>query len=167
MHSGRRKIAARKTPVSRRTGRALFRCAHGRVCNQGPGEGEGFRPDLDVDPRDLPADIRWDLRRIRPFGARQEVPSAQFLREDGLARPVLPLHKDGADEEKLADLLRAELPVSLTVARSIVETGDDTVFIPWLHAALPPLKARLEAASRSATVEADRMHFADMALHVG
>jgi hypothetical protein len=58
------------------------------------------------------------------------------------------------------------LPVSPTVARAIVETGDDTVFIPWLQAALPPLKARLDSASRSATTEADRLHFADMAVQV-
>jgi hypothetical protein len=74
--------------------------------------------------------------------------------------------KGGADEKKLADALRAELPVSPTVARAIVETGDDTVFIPWLQAALPPLKARLDSASRSATTEADRLHFADMAVQV-
>jgi hypothetical protein len=47
-----------------------------------------------------------------------------------------------------------------------VETGDDTVFIPLLPAALPPLKTRLEAASRSATAEAARLHFADMVLQV-
>jgi len=75
--------------------------------------------------------------------------------------------KGGADEQKQADALRAELPVSPAVARAIVETGDDTVFIPWLHASLPPLRARLEAASRSAAAETDRLHFADMALQVG
>jgi len=75
--------------------------------------------------------------------------------------------KGGADEKKLAELLQAELPVSPAAARAIVETGDDTVFIPWLHSNLPPLKARLEAASRSASAEADRLHFADMAVQVG
>jgi len=48
----------------------------------------------------------------------------------------------------------------------MVESGDDTIFIPWLHAALPPLKTRLEAASRSATAESDHLHFADMAVQV-
>jgi hypothetical protein len=47
-----------------------------------------------------------------------------------------------------------------------VETGDDTVFIPWLRASLPPLKARLEAAARSAAAETDRLHYADMAVQV-
>ncbi len=75
--------------------------------------------------------------------------------------------KGGADEKKMADMLRAELPVSPAAAQAIVETGDDTVFIPWLHAYLPTLKTRLEAASRSANAEADRLHFADMALQVG
>jgi hypothetical protein len=36
-----------------------------------------------------------------------------------------------------------------------------------MHASLPALKIRLEAASRSATAEADRLHYADMALQVG
>jgi hypothetical protein len=75
--------------------------------------------------------------------------------------------KGGADEKKLAELLLTEAPLSPAAARAIVESGDDTVFIPWLHAALPPLKARLEAASRSASNEADRLHYADMALQVG
>jgi len=75
--------------------------------------------------------------------------------------------KDGVDEKKQADALRAELPVSPAVARAVVETGDDTVFIPWLRASLPPLKARLEAAARSAAAETDRLHFAGMAVQVG
>jgi hypothetical protein len=57
--------------------------------------------------------------------------------------------------------------LSPAVARALVETGDDTVFIPWLRASLPPLKTRLEAASRSAKDEADRLHYADMAVQVG
>lgn len=64
-------------------------------------------------------------------------------------------------------MLQGEAPVSPAAARAIVESGDDTVFIPWLHAALPPLKARLEAASRNASAEHDRLHFADMAVQVG
>jgi hypothetical protein len=67
----------------------------------------------------------------------------------------------------MADALRAQLPISPAIARTLVETGDDTVFIPWLHASLPPLKARLEAASRGATAEADRLYYADMAVQVG
>jgi len=75
--------------------------------------------------------------------------------------------KGGADEKKMAEALRAELPLTPAAAQAMVETGDDTVFIPWLHASLPALKTRLEAASRSAVAEADRLHFADMALQVG
>ncbi|MCU0923484.1 MAG: hypothetical protein MUF08_16015 [Burkholderiaceae bacterium] len=62
--------------------------------------------------------------------------------------------------------LRAELPLPPAVARAVVETGDDTLFVPWLLASLPPLKARLEATSRSAAAEADQLHFADMAAQV-
>ncbi len=62
--------------------------------------------------------------------------------------------------------LRAELPLPPAVTRAVVEAGDDTVFVPWLLASLPPLKARLEAASRSAAAASERLHFADMAAQV-
>jgi hypothetical protein len=51
-------------------------------------------------------------------------------------------------------------------ARLQVESGDDTIYIPWLRTYLPDLKARLEAASRTAAGETDRLHFADMAVQV-
>ncbi|HYN60849.1 MAG TPA: zinc-dependent metalloprotease [Rubrivivax sp.] len=111
--------------------------------------------------RDLTAGVWGDLKTSNPTRRalqRGYIEAAKEL--------LTAWSKGGADEKKMADALRGELPVSPTVARAIVETGDDTVFIPWLHAALPPLKARLEAASRSATAEADRLHYADMALQV-
>ena len=112
--------------------------------------------------RDLTAGVWGDLKTSNPTRRalqRGYIEAAKDL--------LTAWSKGGADEKKLADALRGELPVSPTVARAIVETGDDTVFIPWLHAALPPLKARLEAAARSASTEADRLHFADMAVQVG
>ena len=72
-----------------------------------------------------------------------------------------------AAEAAQARALQAELPVSGFAARALVETGDDTVFIPWLRGSLPGLKSRLEAASRSAGSESDRLHFAEMAVQVG
>lgn len=111
--------------------------------------------------RDLTAGVWGDLKASNPTRRalqRGYIEAAKDL--------LTAWSKGGADEKKMADALRGELPVSPTVARAIVETGDDTVFIPWLNAALPPLKARLEAASRNATVEADRLHFADMAVQV-
>ncbi len=96
--------------------------------------------------RDLTAGVWGDLKTSNPTRRalqRGYIEAAKEL--------LTAWSKGGADEKKLADALRAELPVSPTVARAIVETGDDTVFIPWLHAGLPPLKARLEAASRSAS----------------
>jgi hypothetical protein len=60
----------------------------------------------------------------------------------------------------------AVIPMPGPAARALVESGDDTVFIPWLRASLPALKTRLEAASRSAASEADRLHFAEMAVQV-
>jgi hypothetical protein len=112
--------------------------------------------------RDLTAGVWGDLKSSNPTRRalqRGYIEAAKEL--------LTAWSKGGADEKKLADALRAELPVSPTVARAIVETGDDTVFIPWLQAALPPLKARLDSASRSASTEADRLHFADMAVQVG
>ena len=112
--------------------------------------------------RDLTAAVWGDLKSSSP--TRRALQRGYIA----AARELLTAwSKGGADEKKLAELLRAELPVSPAAARAIVESGDDTVFIPWLHAALPPLKARLDAASRSATAEADRLHFADMAVQVG
>jgi len=111
--------------------------------------------------RDLQAGVWGDLKTSSPTRRalqRGYIEAAKEL--------LTAWSKGGADEKKLADGLRAELPVSPTVARAIVETGDDTVFIPWLRASLPTLKARLEAASRSAPNEADRLHFADMAVQV-
>ena len=49
------------------------------------------------------------------------------------------------------------------VAQENLNAMGPHVFIPWLQASLPPLKARLDAASRNATTETDRLHFADMA----
>jgi hypothetical protein len=112
--------------------------------------------------RDLTAGVWGDLKTSSP--TRRALQRGYI---DAAKELLTAWSKGGADEKKLAELLQAELPVSPTVARAIVETGDDTLFIPWLHAALPPLKARLEAASRSATTEADRLHYADMAVQVG
>lgn len=112
--------------------------------------------------RDLNAGVWGDLKTSSPTRRALQRGYIEAARE-----LLTAWSKGGADEKKLAEALRAELPVSPAVARAIVETGDDTVFIPWLHATLPPLKARLEAASRSATAEADRLHFADMAAQVG
>ncbi|MGZ8273174.1 MAG: zinc-dependent metalloprotease [Burkholderiaceae bacterium] len=112
--------------------------------------------------RDLTAGVWGDLKAGNPTRRtlqRGYIEAARTL--------LTAWAKGGADEKAMADALRGELPVSSAAARAMVETGDDTVFIPWLHAALPPLKARLEAASRSATAEADRLHYADMALQVG
>jgi len=111
--------------------------------------------------RDLNAGVWGDLKASNPTRRalqRGYIEAAKEL--------LTAWSKGGVDEKKLGELLQADLPVSTAAVRAIVETGDDTVFIPWLHANLPPLKARLEAASRSASAEADRLHFADMALQV-
>lgn len=53
-----------------------------------------------------------------------------------------------------------------TVARVLVASGEDTVYVPWLRATLPALKERLDAAARAAADEGDRLHFAEMAVQV-
>jgi len=68
----------------------------------------------------------------------------------------------GAEEAAQAAILQAQAQVSPSAARLLVESGDDTVFIPWLRANLADLKYRLDAAAKVASDEADRLHFADM-----
>ena len=111
--------------------------------------------------RDVNAAVWGDLKTSNPTRRALQRGYLQAARD-----LLTAWSQGGADEQKTADALRAQLPVSPAVARALVETGDDTVFVPWLRASLPPLKARLEAASRSATAEADRLHYADMAVQV-
>lgn len=75
--------------------------------------------------------------------------------------------KGGADEAAQAKVLVAALQLPGAAARALVESGDDTVFIPWLRSSLPGLKSRLEAAARSAAGETDRLQFAEMAVQAG
>jgi hypothetical protein len=72
----------------------------------------------------------------------------------------------GAAEAADAKTLQAA-QVGGFAARALVETGDDTLFIPWLRGSLPGLKTRLEAAARGAASEGDRLHFTEMAVQVG
>lgn len=112
--------------------------------------------------RDLQAGVWGDLKTSNP--TRRALQRGYI---DAARELLTAWSKGSADEQKQADGLRAALPLPPAIARAIVESGDDTVFIPWLHASLPALKSRLEAASRGAAAEADRLHFADMALLVG
>ena len=75
--------------------------------------------------------------------------------------------KGGAGEAAEAKAVIDVLPMSGSSARALVETGDDSVFIPWLRNSLPGLKTRLEAAARSAASPTDRLHFAEMAVQAG
>jgi hypothetical protein len=75
--------------------------------------------------------------------------------------------KGGTGEDADARALAAVLPLPGASARALVETGDDSIFIPWLRNSLPGLKTRLEAAARSASRPADRLHFAEMTVQVG
>jgi hypothetical protein len=112
--------------------------------------------------RDLQAGVWGDLKTSSP--TRRALQRGYI---DAARELLTAWSKGGADEQKQADAMRAGAPgMSPAVARAIVETGDDTVFIPWLRASLTPLKARLEATSRSAAAEADRLHYADMAVQV-
>ena len=75
--------------------------------------------------------------------------------------------KGGAGEAAEAKAVIDMLPMPGSSARALVETGDDSVFIPWLRNSLPGLKTRLEAAARSAASPTDRLHFAEMAVQAG
>lgn len=84
------------------------------------------------------------------------------------ARSMLQAWASGASRQEDAQAAAVQ-PLGITpeVARALAETGDDTVFIGWLRAALPPLQKRLEAAARAASDETARVHYADMAVQVG
>jgi hypothetical protein len=47
-----------------------------------------------------------------------------------------------------------------------VESGDDTLFIPWLRSALPALQQRVAAAAKAAPTEAERLHLDEMAVQL-
>ncbi len=109
--------------------------------------------------RDLTTAVWGDLKSAPPTRRalqRGYLNAAQTLLQDWA--------KGGADEVAQARQLAAAIPMSGSAARALVESGDDTVFVPWLRTTLPALKTRLEAASRSAAGEADRLHFAEMAV---
>ena len=72
----------------------------------------------------------------------------------------------GAADIAQARQVQASDGVSDLVARARSTSGRDTVFVPWLRRSLPALKTRLDAASRSARTESDRLHFAEMATQV-
>jgi hypothetical protein len=82
-------------------------------------------------------------------------------------RKLLDAWSKGAPQEAGQARAVQGLQVSAAAARLLVESGDDTVFIPWLRNALPGLKRRLKAAALSATGESDRLHFAEMATQIG
>jgi Met-zincin/Domain of unknown function (DUF5117) len=69
--------------------------------------------------------------------------------------------KGGADDDAQARKLEAGgLPA--LVARSRAESGYDTVFIAWLRAELPRLKARIDRAAGSTRDESARLHLGEM-----
>lgn len=112
--------------------------------------------------RDLQAAVWGDLARPSPTRRalqRGYLAAAQTLLQSWA--------KGGPDEEAQAKALVAATRMPGPAARALVETGDDSVFMPWLRASLPALKTRLEAASRSADHEADRLHLAEMAVQAG
>lgn len=74
--------------------------------------------------------------------------------------------KNGAEEAAQAAAAEA-MQVTPAAARALVESGDDTLFQPWLRAALPALKARVAAAAKAAADEGDRLHFAEMDVQIG
>jgi hypothetical protein len=70
--------------------------------------------------------------------------------------------RSGKGESEQAQALQAA-GVPGATARVLVETGDDTVFLPWLRASLEPLRKRVDAAARRAGDEPSRLHLTEMA----
>jgi hypothetical protein len=116
--------------------------------------------------RDVTAAVWGDLKAALPSRRalqRGYIDAAQQMLEAWAKGPAAE-----AAEEAQAKLLMAALEQRLppAAARALVESGDDTVFVPWLRAELPGLQKRLEVAARTAPTEADRLHYADMATQV-
>ena len=84
---------------------------------------------------------------------------------DASRRLLVAWATDGEQEAQEAKAAEAA-SVPSTVARALVASGEDTVYVPWLRATLPALKERLDAAARAAADEGDRLHFAEMAVQV-
>lgn len=82
------------------------------------------------------------------------------------ARKLLQAWDKGGDSEAADARKLLTEEVNAVAARALVESGDDTVFIPWLRSTLPGLKERIEAASRTASDETDRLHLSDMAVQM-
>jgi len=117
-----------------------------------------------------PLDFGNDLNTAVWGSLRATTPTQRALQRGYLAAAQTLLAdwaKAGAGEAAEAQALMGALPVTGTAARALVETGDDSVFIPWLRNSLPGLKSRLDAASRSAGSPTDRLHFAEMAVQAG
>lgn len=72
-----------------------------------------------------------------------------------------------ADQQEAKEAAEARqvagLGITSAAARALLETGDDTLFIPWLRSRLPMLQRRLEAAARATAQETDRLHYAELA----
>ncbi len=112
--------------------------------------------------RDVTAAVWGNLKAAPPSRRalqRGYVDAAQHLLEAWAKGPAAEA-AEGAEARQLAAALPRLPPAA---ARALVESGDDTVFIPWLRAELPRLRSRLDAAARQAADPADRLHFTDMA----
>jgi len=115
--------------------------------------------------RDVTAAVWGDLKAAPPTRRslqRGYLDAAQRMLDAWAKGPAA----EAAEEAQSRLLMSATERLPPAAARAAAESGDDTVFVPWLRAELPALQKRLEAASRTAPTEADRLHFADMAAQV-
>jgi hypothetical protein len=112
--------------------------------------------------RDVTAAVWGDLGRSTPT---QRALQRGYVKAAGAL--VEAWSRGGAGEEAASRQLQAGTErLAPAAARALAESGDDTVFIGWLRAALPGLRSRLHEASRRAADESDRLHFGDMAAQV-
>lgn len=112
--------------------------------------------------RDLSSAVWGDLKAATPT---QRALQRGYI--DG-ARGLLTAWAQGGTATELAGAKALQaLDVGGFAARALAETGDDTLFIPWLRNSLADLKTRLEAAARAAAGESDRLHYSEMAVQTG
>lgn len=111
--------------------------------------------------RDVAATVWGDLKSTTP---RQRALQQGYLEANH--RLLAAWASGGAGEAAAVQKAVREYGVSMTAAKLMGESGDDSLYVSWVRGQLPDLKVRLEAAAKSAANEVDRVHFSSMATQV-
>ncbi len=131
-------------------------------------ESQWRRDPAAYSPMDFGRDVQaavWGVIRTQ----RQTTATQRALQRGCIAaaHEMLQAWAKGGTSEA-ADIRAAQaVGVSVSEAALLVESGDDTLFMPWLRASLIVLKRDLEAGAVRAAGELDRLHYAEMSVQVG